>query len=232
MPFDRDIALHLATVDDQGAAGFEKIEMEIVAMRTDWGANSRGRASVLNGNALDLAVHMRGLLAELRIDGDLGRFLGNPVNAAAVDQQWDVSVAPLPEESKESIANRQQYLQRALISFRTVVTEWARNRVKEELLDLLDLLAAVRAPLLLVAPLASVAFAHLNALPEAQRRSVLGMAEDVYGLNVLRQIAVATSAWAVPGASGTLHVETEPDIDALFAWPVEAAHMDEDMVTK
>jgi len=84
-----------------------------------------------------------------------------------------------------------------------------------------------------VAPLASVAFAHLNALPEAQRRSVLGMAEDVYGLNdVLRQIAVATSAWAVPGASGTLHVETEPDIDALFAWPVEAAHMDEDMVTK
>jgi hypothetical protein len=225
MPFDRDIALHLATVDDQGAAGFEKIEMEIVAMRTDWGANSRGRASVLNGNALDLAVHMRGLLAELRIDGDLGRFLGNPVNAAAVDQQWDVSVAPLPEESKESIANRQQYLQRALISFRTVVTEWARNRVKEELLDLLDLLAAVRAPLLLVAPLASVAFAHLNALPEAQRRSVLGMAEDVYGLNdVLRQIAVATSAWAVPGASGTLHVETEPDIDALFAWPVEAAH--------
>ena len=227
MPFDRDIALYLVS-DNDNASADDKIEMEIIEMTKDWTAtdlSNPSRAEQLRTWTFSFALIIRKAIVDLDIDEEIVAFFERPGEPAVVQQQWLIKARQVAEDTAESYKEKQKRVEVNLLALMARLKQFAQGAVKAEvdpLLDLLDLLYAVRAPAFLVAPLAAVAFSCLHAMPEDERRLTIGMNKDRYEKDeLLHELAIARSGWAVDKASGTLAVEVFDLGDAPnpFEWP-------------
>jgi hypothetical protein len=224
MPFDLAVALHLVS-DERTAEAEDKIEMEFEAMVGDWTSDNQikpARAAALRKHVVEFHKLLKKLVVELDIDDELVAFFKQKGVAEAVDQQWRVKAIVDPDDTKEAAAEKQKRLEHNIKLLAGHLDEFARFGDWGELLDLVDLLHAVRAPSLFCAPLANAAFECLHSMREAERRAAIDMPNDTYDNPLLYEMAVARSAWAVDKCSGTLTPEAEPANAAdAFAWPTD-----------
>jgi hypothetical protein len=224
MPFDRDVALSLVS-DERASEAKDKLAMELDAMVGDWTADNQmkpERATTLRKHVAAFCKLVKKAAIDLDINEELIVFFKQKGVAEAAEQHWRIKAIATPEDSKELAVEKQKRLEHNLKLLAARLDEFARFGDYEALLDLIDLLHAVRMPSLFGAPLANAAFEALHSMPEAERRVAIEMAGDGYDNPLLYDMAVARSAWAVAKCSGTLAVEPEPaDAVDAFAWPTD-----------
>ncbi len=157
--------------------------------------------------------------AVLEYVGEVKRAIGLHSVSSETLRLLLIPAKDVPRDSVDARETAEQTYENYHAALTRVHTEGSDE---SSLMAIFAVLVEFGCPEILLGPLRDSLFAHVNALPDAERAAFIGMDGDKYdeGTEMIRRIAYARTEDLIPAATGEYRVPTEDEEkEKKFAWP-------------